>query len=124
MSDATAAIGICRRQGLGRIRHLAVADLWCQQVIRDKQVTLSKWPGTQNPADLFTKHLSRNVIMDHLKRMNLFARDGRASSACECMVVHGSARECRGVHGSARECTGVHGSAWECMGVHGSARAT
>ena len=27
LSDATAAIGICRRQGLGRVRHLATADL-------------------------------------------------------------------------------------------------
>ena len=26
-TDATAAIGICRRRGLGKIRHLAVADL-------------------------------------------------------------------------------------------------
>ena len=30
-SDAIAAIGIVKRQGLGRVRHLAVADLWVQQ---------------------------------------------------------------------------------------------
>lgn len=29
-SDATAAIGICRRRGLGKIRHLSTADLWIQ----------------------------------------------------------------------------------------------
>ena len=54
-SDATAAIGICRRQGLGRIRHLSVSDLWCQQVIRARRANLSKWPGKENPSDLFTK---------------------------------------------------------------------
>ena len=27
-ADATAAIGIVRRRGLGKIRHLAVGDLW------------------------------------------------------------------------------------------------
>ena len=27
-SDASAAIGICKRRGLGKVRHLAVADLW------------------------------------------------------------------------------------------------
>ena len=27
-SDATAAIGICKRQGFGRVRHLATADSW------------------------------------------------------------------------------------------------
>ena len=29
-SDATAALGICRRRGLGKVRHLDVADLWAQ----------------------------------------------------------------------------------------------
>ena len=29
-SDATAAIGIARRKGLGKIRHLDVNDLWIQ----------------------------------------------------------------------------------------------
>ena len=33
-SDATAALGICKRQGLGRVRHLATADLWVQQRVR------------------------------------------------------------------------------------------
>ena len=34
-SDATAAIGIASRQGLGRIRHIAVADLWVQQKLKE-----------------------------------------------------------------------------------------
>ena len=29
-SDATAAIGIAHRRGMGRIRHLDCTDLWCQ----------------------------------------------------------------------------------------------
>ena len=33
-SDSTAAIGICRRR-LGRVRHLAVADLWIQEGPRE-----------------------------------------------------------------------------------------
>ena len=37
-SDAIAAIGIVRRQGLGRIRHLAVADLWIQQRSKEGSV--------------------------------------------------------------------------------------
>ena len=30
LSDSTAAIGMVRRLGLGRVRHLACADLWVQ----------------------------------------------------------------------------------------------
>ena len=51
-SDATAAIGMCRRLGLGRVRHLAVADLWIQQKVRDGDLSLFKVPGKQNIADI------------------------------------------------------------------------
>ena len=44
-SDATAAIGIAKRRGLGRIRHLATADLWIQEKVRSGQVELHKIPG-------------------------------------------------------------------------------
>ena len=30
-SDAAAAIGICKRRGLGKVRHLATADLWIHE---------------------------------------------------------------------------------------------
>ena len=43
-SDATAAIGICRRLGLGRVRHLAVADLWLQQRVKRGELVLHKTP--------------------------------------------------------------------------------
>ena len=50
-SDATAAIGICRREGLGRARHLSTGDLWVQQLVRRKLITLDKCPTTTNPSD-------------------------------------------------------------------------
>ena len=53
-SDATAAIGICKRQGLGRVRHLTTADLWVQQKVRSRELKLFKLPGTENPSDLMT----------------------------------------------------------------------
>ena len=48
-SDATAAIGICRRRGLGRVRHLDVADLWIQERLRAGDFRLNKILGAQNP---------------------------------------------------------------------------
>ena len=41
-TDATAAIGICKRKGLGKIRHLATSDLWVQDRLRAKDFTLTK----------------------------------------------------------------------------------
>ena len=54
-SDATAAIGIARRRGLGKMRHLDVEDLWIQEKIRNKEVDLCKVLGADNPADMIHK---------------------------------------------------------------------
>ena len=54
-SDATAAIGIVDREGLGRVRHLATADLWVQQRVRSGEISVSKWPGKDNVADIGIK---------------------------------------------------------------------
>ena len=54
-TDSSATIGICGRQGLGRVRHLATQTLWIQQRVRDGSFELWKVKGVENPADLFTK---------------------------------------------------------------------
>ena len=54
-SDASAAVGITQRQGLGKIRHLVVGDLRIQQRVKDGLLRITKIPGTENPADLMTK---------------------------------------------------------------------
>ena len=59
-TDSSAAVGICNRQGLGKLRHLDAHTLWIQQAVRTGRVDLRKVAGGVNPADLFTKHgLSR-----------------------------------------------------------------
>ena len=61
-SEATAAIGICKRQGLGRVRHLAIADLWMKQRIRSRELKLFKLLGKDNPSELMnTKPLPRRA---------------------------------------------------------------
>ena len=55
LTDATAAIGICRRRGLDKIRHLHVADLWIQDRLQRKDFSLTKVLGADNPADILTK---------------------------------------------------------------------
>merc|ERR1712122_7442 len=58
-ADSAAAIGICRRSGIGRVRHLATAQLWVQERIRVGEVALFKVPGGANSADMLTKHVAR-----------------------------------------------------------------
>ena len=81
LTDATAAIGICRRRGLGKIRHLHVADLWVQDRVKRGDFALTKIAGSDNPADILTKHVPRDVMIRHMKFMGLWPEDGRAALA-------------------------------------------
>ena len=82
-SDATAAIGIVGREGLGKVRHLAIADLWVQQRVRRQQLTVEKWPGPKNPADMGTKGLSRDAIDQHMATLGFSTVSGRSAAAPE-----------------------------------------
>ena len=81
LTDATAAIGICRRRGLGKIRHLHVSDLWIQDRLKTGDFKLSKVAGADNPADMLTKHVTKDIMRRHMEAMNLHPEGGRASSA-------------------------------------------
>ena len=80
-SDATAALGIARRLGIGKIRHLDTSLLWIQQKIRDGDLTVDKILGADNPADCLTKHVDRATMLKHLQAMGLHYEDGRADAA-------------------------------------------
>ena len=81
-TDSSAALGICSRQGLGKLRHLDTHTLWIQQALRTKRVDLRKVDGEANPADLLTKHsLSRQRLEDLVALYGCRYRDGRAESA-------------------------------------------
>ena len=71
MTDASAAIGVCRRRGLGKIRHLATADLWIQERLRGGDFELVKVAGQDNVAEVLTKHVDRSTLERHLQAMGL-----------------------------------------------------
>ena len=80
-SDATAAIGIAKRRGLGKFRHLSTADLWIQEKIRDGKMELVKILGTENPADILTKYVDKASMEKALKKLNLVFKEGRSPMA-------------------------------------------
>ncbi len=81
-TDSSAAIGICTRQGLGKLRHLDTHTLWIQQAVRSKRIDLRKVLGDENPADLLTKHsLSRERLLKLVTLYDCEFQNGRAESA-------------------------------------------
>ena len=53
--DSAAARGICRREGVGKVKSLEVRTLWLQQVVKAKTLTLKTVKSQDNCADLGTK---------------------------------------------------------------------
>ena len=51
--DSSAAMGVCQRQGLGKLRHIKIQSLWIQEKVRIGVIQLRKVKGDMNPADLF-----------------------------------------------------------------------
>ena len=81
-TDSSAAMGICARQGLGKLRHIATHTLWVQEKVRSRAIDLRKVRGEVNPADVFTKHLgSQERIESLMKLFNCQFRSGRPDGA-------------------------------------------
>ena len=65
-TDLSAAIGICGRQCIGKVRHRACHTLWVQQRVRRGDFELRKVKGEDRPADLFTKHMDSRYKLNRL----------------------------------------------------------
>ena len=81
-TDSSAAVGICTRQGLGKLRHLDTHTLWIQQAVRTGRVDLRKVPGEENPADILTKHsIGRQRLESLIALYSCRYMEGRAATA-------------------------------------------
>ena len=80
-ADSSAAIGIAYRQGLGKVRHLDVQQLWVQQRVLNKELKLLKVMGVDNIADMMTKYLPSDAIGSICDQMGFVKAGGRAASA-------------------------------------------
>lgn len=75
--DASAALGILQRKGVGKIRHLGVGCLWLREKEARGQIRLANESGETSPADIGTNHPSEEVMTRHLNRMSCAFREGR-----------------------------------------------
>ena len=69
--DSSAALGIVQRKGCGKVKHLAVKQLWLQEKVAEKEVTVIKIPRKENSADALTHHWSKASNAHHYVEMGL-----------------------------------------------------
>ena len=92
-TDSTASQGICARQGLGKIRHLDVQELWVQQRLGRGDFSLYKIDGDSNPGDIFTKgSLTHHRIKTLLELLGCRYVEGRALAAPALRTIPGKER--------------------------------
>ena len=56
--DSAPARGICRREGVGTIRHLSTKVLWLQQLVKRGLVTVGACSSAENRADVETRAIA------------------------------------------------------------------
>jgi hypothetical protein len=101
-SDSSSARSFAKRQGLGKMRHIMTRYLWLQERVRLGHLQVICIKGDENPADLFTKSLSRADIMRHCEALGCSAVPASSVSGHEdaplsydgedisTMTMHGS----------------------------------
>ena len=81
-TDATAAIAIARRKGMGRICHLDVTDLWVREKLNSKLAFLHLFCcWAENPKELMTKYTDEAMLTMALGQMGMRLMDGRSAVA-------------------------------------------
>ena len=79
-ADSSAALAIANRKGAGKLRHINISALWIQEKQDLHQLEMREVLGTENPADLMTKYLTRAVMDTHLEYLCQRRESGRARS--------------------------------------------
>ena len=60
--DASAAMGIAMRRGLGKVRHIELNQLWLQDQVARGKIAIDKVDGKVNFADSLTKHSASDRV--------------------------------------------------------------
>ena len=79
--DANATIGKLHRRGLGKLRHVEVEELWLQQEISKKKISIQKVKGTENTADIGTKPVKRETSEYLMNKMGFEDADDVCTTA-------------------------------------------
>ena len=86
-ADSSAALAIAKRKGAGKLRHINVSALWIQDIQDREGAEYVKVLGTENPADLMTKHLARDKIDKNMSIIGQAFQSGRAEKGLEMQKV-------------------------------------
>ena len=104
LCDSSAATGIMKRSGTGRMKHLDVKHLWVQELVAKKLLTVRWVPRQQNAADVLTQSTSRSEFTRLLRLLSVSFPDKTSIDSLSergCWNVQTPMRRCQVAHGGA-----------------------
>ena len=76
-SDASAAIGIAQRRGMGKVRHIETNQLWLQERVANGSIIVTKIGTYENLADQLTKSVNAEKMGYHMSKTHQKITSGR-----------------------------------------------
>ena len=76
-TDASAAIGITKRRGVGKVRHIEVKELWIQDKVHSGEIDVRKVRSQENLAVVLTKSVNRQKMEIAMAKMGFEHRTSR-----------------------------------------------
>ena len=73
--DSSACRGVLLREGLGKLKHISVKQLWVQEAVQSGQVAFEKIPRNINASDLLTHHWGTDAFA-HFNRLGFITLPG------------------------------------------------
>ena len=86
--DASAALGIIEPRGVGCVRHVEVGSLWIPEQQLKRIAGMLKVPRLEKPADLSSKHLTRESIHAYIHPIRHFFESGRPTTIPVLHMLH------------------------------------
>ena len=80
-TDASAAMGIARRKGLGKVRQIDVSQLWIQDKVARGEISIVKVGMGENISDALATHVNPNDMKWHMERTQQELKDYEYVSA-------------------------------------------
>ena len=93
--DASAALGVAQRRGLGKLRHLQTGSLWIQEQELKNRMKLDKIHGSLNISDMLTKNVGREILERHIAGCSAQFMGGRATKAVHLHLIQRGIRQLR-----------------------------
>ena len=93
--DASAALGIAQKRRAAQTTPPSNKCLMAAESSSERALQISKVDGSKNPADVQTRHVSREISERHMAAIGCEFREGRASAAAQLHSVKKQAKQLR-----------------------------